>query len=409
VNKKAIYIVGGVGCGLLILFLLAGAAALFFLPLPLQRFAQSEPASQPTQQPTWTPAPGAVATQEVIPTFTPPPPTQGMIEGQSFAPLYDQLNPGVVNIQIYVQRQGIPGTGGGSGFILDEQGHIVTNNHVVSMADQITAIFYDGTEAEAQVIGADADSDLAVIRVESIPRGAHPLPLGDSDQVEVGQWVIAIGNPFGLGSSMTLGIVSALGRTIPSGATSFSIPEAIQTDAAINPGNSGGPLLNLAGEVIGVNAQIASGGSAANAGVGFAIPANTVRRVTPVLIASGVYQWSWLGVRGGSVNLAIAEANNLSIKRGAYIHVVVSGGPADKAGMQGSTGSTEVDGFEVPVGGDVVIEADGESVTDFSALLVHVSDKMPGETIELTVLRDGTRQQIAVKLEPRPSGTSEEG
>jgi 2-alkenal reductase len=408
VNKKALYIIGGVGCGLLILLLLAGAVALFFLPFPLQRFAQGEPEPQPTPQPTWTPAPGAVATQEAIPTFTPPPAVQGMVGEQSFAPLYNQLNPGVVNIQVYVQRQGIPGAGGGSGFILDEGGHIVTNNHVVASADQITAIFYDGTEAEAQVVGTDAGSDLAVIRVDSIPQGAHPLPLGDSDQVQVGEWVIAIGNPFGLGSSMTLGIVSALGRTIPS-ATSFGIPEAIQTDAAINPGNSGGPLLDLAGDVIGVNAQIASGGSQANAGVGFAIPSNTVRRVAPVLIASGVYQWPWLGVRGGSVNLVIAEANNLSINRGAYIHAVTSGGPADKAGMQGSTGSAEVNGFEVPVGGDVVVEADGEPIADFSALLVHISDRIPGDVVELIVLRDGQRQQITVELEPRPSGSTEEG
>jgi S1-C subfamily serine protease len=165
----------------------------------------------------------------------------------------------------------------------------------------------------------------------------------------------------------------------------------------------------LAGEVIGVNAQIASGGTQANAGVGFAIPANIVRRVTPVLIASGVYQWPWLGVRGGSVNLAIAEANDLPVDRGAYIHAVVSGGPADEAGMKGSTGTVEVDGFEVPVGGDVVVEADGEAIADFSALLIQVSDKVPGEAIELTLLRDGQRQQITVELEPRPSGDNEEG
>jgi 2-alkenal reductase len=406
-DKKTLWIAGGIGCGLLILLLALGAVAFIFLPLPMQSFTQAE--AEPTLRPTWTPMPGAVATQEVIPTFTPPPSGQTGVSIQSFASLYDRLNPGVVNIQVYVQRQGIPGAGGGSGFILDERGHIVTNNHVVAAADQITAIFYDGTEAEAQIIGTDADSDLAVIRVDSLPQGAHPLPLGNSDQVQVGEWVIAIGNPFGLGSSMTLGIVSALGRTIPSGATSFSIPEAIQTDAAINPGNSGGPLLNLAGEVIGVNAQIASGGSQANAGVGFAIPANTVRRVTPVLIENQVYQWPWLGVRGGSVNLTIVEANDLPVNRGAYIHAVVSGGPAAEAGLQGSTGTVEVDGFEVPVGGDVVIEADGEPITDFSALLVHVSDRVPGDTIELTILRDGDRQQITVELEPRPSGSTEEG
>jgi S1-C subfamily serine protease len=242
-----------------------------------------------------------------------------------------------------------------------------------------------------------------VIRVDALTEGAHPLPLGDSDQVQVGAWVVAIGNPFGLGSSMTLGIVSAVGRTIPSAETSFGIPEAIQTDAAINPGNSGGPLLNLQGEVIGVNAQIASGGTQANAGVGFAIPANTARRVTPALIESGTYQWPWLGVRGSSVNLTLVSANDLPVTRGAYIHAVTPGGPAEAAGVQGSTDTTMVDGFEVPVGGDVVVEADGAPIIDFSALLVAVSGKVPGDTIALTVLRGGERQQIDVALAPRPS------
>jgi S1-C subfamily serine protease len=323
---------------------------------------------------------------------------------QSFVPLYGELNPGVVNIQVFVQREGASGTGAGSGFILSEEGYIVTNHHVVAPADRITVVFNDGTEAEARLVGSDADSDLAVIQVDQLAQGAHSLPLGDSDGVEVGEWVIAIGNPFGLGSSMTLGIVSAVGRTIPSADRTFGIPEAIQTDAAINPGNSGGPLMNLEGEVIGINAQIASGGSQANAGVGFAIPSNIARRVTPVLIESGAFQWPWLGVRGSSVNLIIAKANNLSTRRGAYIHAVVSGGPAEEAGLQGSSRTERVDGIEVPVGGDVVIEADGKSVSDFSALLVAVSDKRPQDTIELTVLRDGARRQISVKLAPRPAG-----
>jgi S1-C subfamily serine protease len=268
-------------------------------------------------------------------------------------------------------------------------------------------IYCDSTEAEAQLVGAEPDSDLAAIWVEWLPDGVHPLPLGDSDEVQVGEWVVAIGNPFGLGSSMTVGIVSAVGRTIPSGATSFDIPEAIQTDAAINPGNSGGPLMNLAGEVIGVNAQIASGGTQANAGVGFAIPANIVRRVSPVLIKTGGYQWPWLGVLGNSVNLTTVEANDLPVNRGAYVHVVVSGGPAEAAGMRGSTGTTSVNGFDVPVGGDVVVEADGELTTDFSALLVQVSEKNPGDTIDLVVLRDGERQQITVELAARPAGEVE--
>jgi len=317
--------------------------------------------------------------------------------------LYGQVNPGVVNIRAWVTRGDQSGQSAGSGFILERDGHIVTNNHVVAGASQVTVIFYDGIEAEATVVGTDADSDLAVVHVEELARGAHPLPLGDSDEVQVGEWVVAIGNPFGLAGSMTLGIVSAVGRTIPSGVARFSIPQAIQTDAAINPGNSGGPLLNLEGEVIGVNAQIATSGVQANAGVGFAIPSSFVRRVAPALIESGSYQWPWLGVEGTSVSLAIVRANNLEVRQGAYIVGVVEGGPAAQAGLQGSSGTRQIGGLQVPVGGDVVIEADGRPIADFSDLLTDIASKNPGDEIELTVLRDGQTHKVIVKLMPRPS------
>jgi S1-C subfamily serine protease len=204
---------------------------------------------------------------------------------------------------------------------------------------------------------------------------------------------------------MSLGVVSAVGRTIPTGVTPFSIPQAIQTDAAINPGNSGGPLINLRGEVVGVNAQIATGGGPANAGVGFAIPANIVRRVAPVLIETGSYQWPWLGIEGGSVNLTTMDANNLDTQQGAYIHHVVPNSPADKAGLRGSSGETEIAGLNVPLGGDVVIAADGKPVADFSDLLVDIAFKNPGDEMELTIIRDGRRRQVTVKLVPRPSGS----
>ena len=320
----------------------------------------------------------------------------------SLADLYGQVNSGVVSIQVIVQRGAQIGQGAGSGFILDDRGHIVTNNHVVAEAQQITVVFYDGIEAEAEVVGTDDDSDLAVIRVNALPKGAHPLPLGDSDQIQVGEWVVAIGNPFGLGGSITAGIVSAVGRTIPSGATPFSIPQAVQTDAAINPGNSGGPLLTLRGEVIGVNAQIASSGGV-NAGVGFAIPSNVVRRVAPVLIESGSYEWPWLGVVGTSVGLTIMKANDLDTQRGAYIDAVVPDSPAAEAGLKGSDSTAEINGLQVSAGGDVVIEADGEPIADFGDLLVAVAFKNVGDTIELTVLRNGQRRQIVVALIPRPS------
>jgi 2-alkenal reductase len=256
------------------------------------------------------------------------------------------------------------------------------------------------------VIGTDPDSDLALLRVEVLPEGVRPLPLADSDQVRVGEWVLAIGNPFGYGSSMSFGIVSAIGRTIESGATPFNIPQAIQTDAAINPGNSGGPLLNLRGEVVGVNAQIATSGVAANSGVGFAIPANVVRMVAPALISQGRYAWPWLGVRGESVNLLVAEANGLETQAGAYLHAVEPGGPADEAGLRGSSGTTAVDGVELPVGGDVVVAVNGQPVQDFNALLEAIAFGQPGDTLELTVLREGEQVQVPVTLAPRPSNTT---
>jgi S1-C subfamily serine protease len=194
-----------------------------------------------------------------------------------------------------------------------------------------------------------------------------------------------------------------VGRVIPSGVTPFNIPQAIQTDAAINPGNSGGPLINLRGEVIGVNAQIrTSGARAANSGVGFAIPANVVRRVAPVLIEEGRYQWPWLGVSGQSVSLPLARANNLDTQRGAYIHNVVPNGPADEAGLQGSSGESQMNGFTIPTGGDVIIAADGQQVADFNELLAVIAFKQPGETVSLTLLRDGAQETIQVELAPRP-------
>lgn len=400
----------GVGCVVLILLFVVGLSLLF----PF--FEEISQAAIPNQ--------GTVAeigqAREVPPTLTVSapqvesqatsqvqllPPLPGL-EAGSLAGLYEQLNPGVVNVQVYIERETLAGGGAGSGFILDEAGHIVTNNHVIAGATQVTVVFYNGIEAEAELIGADSDSDLAVLRVAQLAEGAHLLPLADSDQVRVGEWVVAIGNPFQLGGSMSVGIVSAIGRTIPSGATPFAIPQAIQTDAAINPGNSGGPLLNLRGEVIGVNAQILTGGNMANSGVGFAIPANVVRRVAPALIENGSYEWPWLGLQGGDVSLAVMEANNLETQLGAYITDVVPGGPAEEAGLRGTSRFQQVDGLEVPIGGDIVIEADGQTIIDFASLLISTSFKNPGETMNLTILRNGQRQEVVVTLEPRPENAS---
>ena len=350
---------------------------------------------------------------EAVPTLTPlPGETEGeaeesgsesrILENEMLNGLYEGVNPGVVNIRVYRQQGGLTGQGAGSGFVIDDEGHIVTNDHVVAGAQAVTVIFFNGLEVRAEVVGTDADSDLAVVSVDEVPEGVVALPLAEIETVTPGDRVIAIGNPFSLGGSMTLGIVSAVGRTIPTAETPFSIPQAIQTDAAINPGNSGGPLLNLDGRVVGVNAQIASQ-SGTNSGVGFAIPSNVVRRVVPALIERGSYAWPWLGVQGGAVNLLLQEANELDTQQGAYIAVVVENGPAEEAGLQGATGEEQILGQTVPVGGDVVVAADGETIEDFADLLNVVAFKRPGDTISLTVVRDGAEQQVDVELAARPS------
>lgn len=350
---------------------------------------------------------------EPVPAMTPVPSEPGDGTGEepegpsaipkgSLAMLYDEVNPGVVNIRVYVQQGGMTGQGAGSGFLIDDEGHIVTNDHVVARADVVTVIFHNGLEARAEIVGSDPDSDLAVVLAEEVPEGAHPLQLGESAEVRPGDWVVAIGNPFSLGGSVSLGIVSAVGRTIPTAETPFSIPQAIQTDAAVNPGNSGGPLLNLDGQVVGVNAMIRSS-TGANSGVGFAIPSDVVRLVVPALIEEGGYAWPWLGVRGGPLNLLLQEANDLPTQEGAYIAVVVENGPADEAGLQGATGQESVLGQQMPVGGDVVVEIDGEPVRDFADLLTYVAFRRPGDEVTLTILRDGSRQEVTLELEARPA------
>jgi 2-alkenal reductase len=325
-------------------------------------------------------------------------------EEEALKALYAMVNPAVVNITVYLQEndQVLPASQG-SGFLYDTERHIVTNAHVVNGAEQIDVTFSDGTIRSAEIVGEDLHSDLAVIRVEEVPAGVNPLPLGSLDSVVVGQSVVAIGNPFGLEGTLTRGIVSALGRTIPA-LTTFSIPQAIQTDAAINPGNSGGPLMNLRGEVIGVNAQIETGGvSNSNSGVGFAIPVNIVQKVAPALIQNGTYDWPWLGVRGSSLDLGTIEAMQLPVDRGAYLWQIIDGGPADKSGLVGASRTVEYDGRPVDVGGDVVTAIDGQPVGSFDDLLIYVSlNGAPGQEVTLTILRDGKYRDVKVVLEARP-------
>ncbi len=304
----------------------------------------------------------------------------------------------------------------GSGFVYDNIGHIVTNYHVVagSNPDDISITFIDGTVYRARIVGTDQYSDIAVLRVQDdIPTDKLiPLPLGNSSGLLVGQDVVAIGNPFGLSGSMTEGIVSGLNRLIPVyqdpfsnvAAPAFSIPDVIQTDAAINPGNSGGPLLNMQGEVIGINSAIFSttGGFA---GVGFAIPSNTIAKIVPVLIERGTFEHPWLGVSGIDMTPEIAEAIGLGEPRGFLVIDVAPGGPADSAGVQGGGGTpAQLGGREIPLGGDVILAIDDRDVRKIDDLLGYLQQATEvGETVTLTVWRDGQIINIDVTLGARPS------
>ncbi len=317
--------------------------------------------------------------------------------------LYARLNPSVVNISIFQTQNGERVLAGqASGFVYDSQGDIVTNQHVVDGADSIEITFADGLIHEATLVAQDLFSDLAVVKVE-LPSGVNPIPLGTMDQLAVGQSVIAIGNPFGLEGTLTRGVISALGRTIPTN-TAYSIPQAIQTDAAINPGNSGGPLLNLSGEVIGVNAQIETSGiSGSNLGVGFAIPVSIMQRVIPALIETGHYDWSWLGVSGYTVDPSLVKAMSLPVEQGAYISSVTSAGPAEAAGLKGTAETITQDGRSVEIGGDVITVVNGQPVNTFDDLLVYLSlQTSPGQEITLSILRNGQYQDVKVTLGTRP-------
>jgi len=338
------------------------------------------------------------------------------VESEILEAVYEKASPSVVSIVNLAALQDSQNSGvtipesQGSGFVWDAEGHIVTNDHVVRDAKAIQVIFADGVELPAEIVGADPDSDLAVIKVDPTLIKLVPVEPGNVDEVKVGQRAIAIGNPFGLEGTMTSGIVSAVGRSIPA-LTGFNIPLAIQTDAAINPGNSGGPLLNDRGQVIGVNAQIRSE-ARANSGVGFAIPVNIVQRVAPVLIREGSYPHAYLGVSGRTYSPTWAEVLGLSREtRGAYIMDVIKGGPSAAAGLRAGTIETKIllgvntNGLEyLRSGGDLVISIDSKPVTTFDDLLMYLeSFKSPGDRVSLTVIRSGDEQKtITVVLGQRP-------
>jgi S1-C subfamily serine protease len=289
--------------------------------------------------------------------------------------------------------------GQGSGFVIDEEGHVVTNQHVVDDAQSLNVTMRDGSRYTATVVGSDPSTDLAVIKVNAPASKLTPLELGDSSAVRVGDAVIAIGSPFGLDGTVTTGIVSALSREVEA-PNNFAIDDTIQTDAAINHGNSGGPLLNTRGEVIGVNAQIRSE-SGGNDGVGFAIPSNTVEEIASRLISGGKVEHAYLGVGSQTIDSAAADA--LDIPRGAMVTRVNSGTAAAKAGLKPATGSRTVQGETYETGGDVITEVDGQAVEGADALRRVIDSHRPGDTVKLTVVRDGDSRTVEVKLGKRPS------
>lgn len=308
--------------------------------------------------------------------------------------LYRQVNPAVVTIVV-------PDTGMGSGFVYGDQGHIVTNNHVAENGRSYEVLFSGGERVPAEWVGADVDSDLAVIKVERLPDGVEPLRLAQPDAIQVGEFVVAIGNPFGEQGSMSLGIVSGLGRSLRSqrvlmSGSSYSLPEVVQTDAPINPGNSGGPLLNLHGEVVGVNSAIATT-TGTSSGVGFSIPVAAVRRIVPSLIEDGEYTYPLMGASfAAEITLDDLSTFDLPQTQGAYVLDLTPGGPAEQAGLIPADATTGRDG-------DLIVKIDDQDITGFddlnSYLVFHAT---VGQTIEITVLRDGNPVVLSLTLGARP-------
>jgi serine protease Do len=399
---------------------LAGfSAAVLTLPQPQQSapVAAAAPVTAPVQQ---VAAPVSPSANAALSAFQ-----------DTFEQIYANVDPSVVNIQViqsgsasssFQQVQpgnpfgSPPSQGGGevlgSGFVWDSQGHIVTNNHVIAGAQSITVTFSDGTTVSAKVVGTDPNSDLAVLQVNAPASELHPVQMGNSNQVKVGQIAIAIGNPYGLSGTMTEGIISGLSRSLPVGLNNlqqqtgptYAIPDIIQTDAAINPGNSGGVLLDVQGQVIGVTAAIQSPVDA-NSGIGFVIPSSIVEKVVPQLIQTGHYNHPWIGISGTSLTYDLAKAMNLNPdQKGALVVSVAPNSPAQKAGLQGGSNQTTVSGQPVLLGGDVIVAINGQSVNSFEDLSSYlINNTQAGQTVTLTILRQGQQQTVQLTLGVLPA------
>ena len=321
------------------------------------------------------------------------------IEEQLISNLYERVSPSVVHVASRVITMDLffgpmASEGTGSGFVWDDQGHIVTNYHVIADADRIEVIFSDESRTEAEVIGVDPRNDLAVLRVDPLVAPLQPVTLGQAEAIRVGQRAIAIGNPFGLDRTLTTGVISALGRPLQTEEGDY-IFNVVQTDAAINPGNSGGPLLNSRGEIIGVNTSIRQGAE----GIGFAVPVDTLRRVVPVLISEGRYRHPTLGLLGYSINSALAEELRLPVERGVLVAQLARGGPADAAGVRGAQQQVIIGNQRVLVGGDIILAIDGRDVVDWNGLQEYLElNTRVGQTVTLSLLRGQEPLEIQVTL-----------
>jgi S1-C subfamily serine protease len=321
----------------------------------------------------------------------------------SLIEIFEKSESGVVRVNVQRNETEEQTNGLGSGFVFDKKGHIITNAHVVDEAKKVVVTFLDGRSYNAEIIGTDEFTDLAVIKVNADSTLLQPLSLGDSSNLKVGESIAAIGNPFGLSGSMTSGIVSQLGRLLPSG-SGYSIPDVIQTDAAINPGNSGGPLLNMRGEVVGINTAIQST-TGEFTGVGFAIPSQTVVKIIPTLIEKGEYKHPWMGISGRDIDPDLAKVLGLKDAVGFLIITVVENSPASKAGLIGSEKTIQVEGINYLIGGDIILSVDEIDVRKIADILIHLQRaKSVGDEMVLEILRDNRTTDITIILQERPNG-----
>ena len=320
----------------------------------------------------------------------------------SLIEIFEKAEPGVVRVNTQNNQTENEVGGVGSGFVFDKKGHIITNAHVIDDATKTVVTFLDGRSYNAEIVGVDESTDIGVIKVSADLKLLHPLSLGDSANLKVGETITAIGNPFGLSGSMTSGIISQMGRLLPSD-SGFSIPDVIQTDAAINPGNSGGPLLNMRGEIVGINTAIQST-TGEFTGVGFAIPSQTVAKIVPTLISEGEYKHPWIGISGKDIDPDTANVLGLKDTLGFLIITVVEDSPAFDAGLIGSNATIKVEGREYPVGGDIITAVDGMDVRKIDDILIHLQRvKTVGDEMVLEILRDNRTTDITIILQERPN------